>query len=276
MYNKILITGASGFLGKELIKRLYNKNKIVALARNEGELIKLQLEYPNIEIITGDVSDKFICEKACKDVKEIYHLAAFKHVGLAEEQTRECVKSNIIGTINLLDQTLFKDIDFIIGISTDKAVQISGVYGATKFIMEKLFQEYEKINSDCKYRIVRYGNVLYSTGSVLCKWKDKLLKGKEIIITNPNATRFYWTITQAIDHIFECIKSSLDSTPYIPSMKSMRMGDLLEAMMMKYGKVSIKETNLQEGENMHEKLSKEGLDSSQTEHYTIDEIITMI
>ena len=97
----ILITGGTGFLGKNLIKRLGN-NHIRVLARNEGNLISLKEQYPNIEIITGDISNKFICKKAIDGIDEIYHLSAFKHVGLAEEQSYQCIQSNIIGTMNLL------------------------------------------------------------------------------------------------------------------------------------------------------------------------------
>ena len=88
--------------------------------------------------------------------------------------------------------------EFIIGISTDKVASVSGTYGATKFLMESLFTQYERINKRVKYRLVRYGNVLYSSGSVLCLWKDKLLNGEEITITDRNITRFYWHIDEAI------------------------------------------------------------------------------
>src|SRR3990167_4808776 len=189
---KYLITGGSGFLGHELIKRLDGKIKVVA--RNEGNLIALKEKFPYIEIVTGNIADSYICQKVCSDIDGIFHLAAFKHVGLAEkENVRECVLSNIQGSLNLLEETRKNKPEFIIGISTDKAAQVKGVYGATKFLMERLFDEYADTNPATKYRVVRYGNVMYSTGSVLCKWKDKIQAGEPVIVTDLNATRFFWT-----------------------------------------------------------------------------------
>ena len=280
MLNKILITGGTGFLGRELIKRLYKDSEITVVARNEGKLIELKELFPDIKIITGDISDPFVAEKACKDMNGIYHLAAFKHVGMAEEQVRECVLSNVVGTINILNMSLKYKPDFVLGISTDKAAQVAGIYGATKLIMEGLFKDYEGVNSDTKYRIVRYGNVMFSTGSVLCKWRDRMKNNEQVIITDGDATRFYWTVQQAIDHVFECMKNSTDCTPYIPSMKAMTIHDLFTAMGTVYYKGSdsmkIKTIGLQQGENKHERLVKDGPSSNDVERYTIEEIIALI
>src|SRR3990167_3127856 len=272
MSKSYLITGGSGYLGHELIKRLDGRIKVVA--RNEGNLIELKERFPHIEIVTGNIADPYTCQKVCADIDGIFHLAAFKHVGLAEkENVRECVLSNIQGSLNLLEETRKNKPEFIIGISSDKAAQVKGVYGATKFIMERLFAEYENTNPSTKYRIVRYGNVLYSTGSVLCKWRDKLRKGEEIIVTDMDATRFFWTVEEAVDLIFECLDKAQDSTPYVKPMKSIRIGDLLDAMMDKYGKAPIKIIGLQLGENMHEIMHPSLPDSSQVERFTKEEIL---
>lgn len=268
----ILVTGASGFLGKELLSRLDGKIRVVA--RNEGNLVALKQDFPNIEIITGDIADDFICKRALDGVDTVYHLAAFKHVGLAENQPLQCVNSNLIGTINLLKN--FKGHIFI-AISTDKAAQVAGVYGATKYLMEQVIREYEIINPDVKYRVVRYGNVLYSTGSVLVKWKKLLQEGKELVVTEPSATRFFWKIEKAVDLIFECLQNASDSSPYCPDMKAMTIADLLEAMQQKYGRAtSIKYIGLQPGENLHEKILTEGPASNEVELYTIDEIKDLV
>jgi len=273
---KVLITGATGFLGQELIKTLKAKD-IRVLSRNEGKLIELKQQYPDIEIMTGCISDETICARALKDVDKVYHLAAFKHVGQAETQPYQCVNSNLIGTINLLKH--FKGSNFI-AISTDKASQVSGVYGASKYLMEQVIREFEIINPDIEYRTVRYGNVLYSTGSVLCKWKDALINGGKIIVTEPPATRFFWTVEQAIQLIFDCEKNAKDSTPYCPSMKAMSVQDLLDAMILKYGKhdnnYDIETIGLQDGENLHEKIVTGGVSSEFAEKFTIDEIIKLI
>lgn len=273
---KILITGGSGFLADALIKRLLDQGEIdiTILARNEGNLLKTKQTYPHVKIITGDIADEFICKKALPGIDTLFHLAAFKHVGLAENQPVQCVHSNTLGTLNLLEN--FKGKLFV-AISTDKAAQVVGVYGASKLLMERTIKEYEEINKHINYRVVRYGNVLYSTGSVLCKWKELLQKGKEIIVTDPEATRYFWSIEQAIDLIFDCIKNAKNSTPYCPVMKSIKIKDLLNAMQLKYGKANnIKIIGLQPGENKHEKILEDGITSDKAEKYTISEIMSMI
>ena len=166
---KYLVTGGSGFLGEELIRRIIDVgSKVITISRDEGKLIELKQQYPDIKILTGDICDRFDVQQAMRGVNGVFHLAAFKHVGMAETQTRECTKSNVIGSMNVLEEAVNNNVEFVLGVSTDKAAQISGVYGATKFIMEKLFEQFERNYSDITFRIVRYGNVLYSTGSVLC------------------------------------------------------------------------------------------------------------
>ena len=280
--NKLyLVTGGSGFLGVPLVERLLADGANVRiLARDEGKLIEVKQKYPQVDILNGDISDLFEVRQAMKDVDGVFHLAASKHVGLAEITVRETIKANTIGSMNILECSLDKDLDFIVGISTDKAAQVSGVYGASKLLMERLFTQFERLNPNCDYRIVRYGNVLYSTGSVLCKWKDLIERDKELIVTEPKATRFFWSVDQALDLIYDCLDNAPDSAPYVPDMKAMSIGNLLDAMYQKYlpqgGTKKIKEIGLQPGENFHEKIIEDGLDSSQVEQYTVEEIIPLI
>jgi UDP-N-acetylglucosamine 4,6-dehydratase len=269
-----LVIGGSGFLGQELVKRLTGPIRV--LARNEGNLVALKEKYPNIEIMLGDVSDPYVCDRAMQEVDEVYNLAAVKHVGLAEENVLQTLQTNI--PIALLEATRKHKPKFIIGISTDKAASRKGVYGATKYLMERLFAEYEQLNPDTEYRIVRYGNVIYSTGSVLCKWKEKMQKGEQVTITDPDATRFFWTVEQAADLIFECLEQAENSKPYVTQMKSIRMGDLLEAMLKKYGgkETGVDEIGLQPGENLHEIIVEGGQTSEDAEKFTQEEIMEMI
>ena len=136
---KYLITGGSGFLGRGLISKLEKDNikNLIVVSRNESELMELKQKFPYVEILTGDISDHFILEKASVNVDGIFHLAAFKHVVLAEDNTTSCIKSNVLGTMNVLNASLKHKMDFVIGISTDKAAQVNGVYGATKFLQLK-------------------------------------------------------------------------------------------------------------------------------------------
>lgn len=275
---RILVTGGTGFLGPVLIERLiqeYEPSSIRVVARNEGKLIECHQRFPpHVEPFAGDVADPFVCEAVLKDVAVVFHLAAFKHVGLAEKQTYQCIQSNITGTWNLLRR--FASGTFV-AISTDKAARVSGVYGASKMLMEKLIQELESVREWMNYRVVRYGNVLYSTGSVACKWKAAIKAGQSVTITDPDATRYFWTVDQAVDLIFDCLDNAKDSTPYCPEMKSMRMGDLLEAMQVKHGRaVQVNEIGLQPGENKHELIVAGGKSSNEVRHYTVSEITEMI
>ena len=273
-----LITGGAGFLGNALIEILVNGGfrHITVIGRNEGSLVRLKEKFPIVNIVVGDISDEYDCARACHNIDGIFHLAAMKHVGLAENNVSECINSNIVGTMNILTNSYGKD--FVIFISSDKAARVNGVYGATKFLGERLFSEWSKLNPKTKYRVVRYGNVLYSTGSVLCLWKDKLQHGEDIKMTDPNATRFFWTVDEAVDLIFECLNRATNANPYHCAMKSIRMGDLLEAMIQKYSKKrpKITITGLGPGENLHEIVADDLPDSSIAEKYTVKEILEII
>ena len=275
----ILVTGGSGFLGKSLVKRLLDDgNTVRVVARDEGALITLKQDFPEIEIHTGDIKNRHVVEQAVKGMHGVFHLAAFKHVGLAEKFVEECVDSNVMGTINILKASVDHSFEFVVGISTDKAAQVAGVYGATKLLMERLFKQYDETYTNCSYRIVRYGNVLYSTGSVLCKWKRLLQEGKTCVLTEPEATRFYWTVDQAIDLIYECMDKAEDSTPFCPQMKAVKILDLFEAMKLKYGDEtsSYEVIGLQPGENLHEKVLDDGPYSNEVGLYNSDEILGMV
>lgn len=275
-----LVTGGGGFLGKPLVKKILSHGgRVRVIGRDEGTLISLKEMHPSIEIHSGDISDEFEVIQAMKDVHAVFHLAASKHVGLAETFVRENIKSNTIGSLNIFNQSLKQELEFILSISTDKAAQVSGVYGATKLLMERLSSQFEKLNTNCKYRVVRYGNVLYSTGSVLCKWKSLIEQNKEVVVTEPKATRFFWTVEQALELIFDCLEKANNSSPYCPDMKSMSIDNLLQAMIEKYGNgkdVPVKVIGLQQGENFHEKVMDEGPYSNEVEQFTKDEIKNLI
>jgi len=279
---KILVTGGTGFLGEYLVKRLVQQNYSVnVLGRTRSTLEQLQSKYPSIHIFVGDLTDKTLLVESTKNVTGIFHLAAFKHVRQAEEIPLECIESNIVGTMHLLEiSSEVPTLKFILGISTDKACQVNGVYGASKFLMEKVFLAYEKKFPQIQYRLVRLGNILYSTGSVLCKWKDLLSKGEAIIITDENITRFYWTPEKAIDLLFECLENAPNAKPYIPPVKAMKLKDILDVMIAKYHpkdkEPQIQRIGIQNGENFHEKLEEHGKYSNEVPLYTKEEIWNMI
>jgi UDP-N-acetylglucosamine 4,6-dehydratase len=257
--NTIAVTGATGFIADALIKELVNLGVHVhAIARNEGDLVNLKGKYPSISIFPCPVEDEYLMKKACFGCDGIFHLAAVKGVPVAEQHPLKTVQTNINGTINILKLSVDSKMRFVVGASSDKAEKMSGVYGASKYLMEKLFEEFESFNGEkCMYRTVRFGNVFYSTGSVLDVWKKSLKTGTELEISNPESTRFFWTKEEAANELLRCLSDEALTEPHIPKLKSVRIGTLMEEMISLYGNDSTKwrETGLRESENLHEFLS---------------------
>lgn len=273
---RICITGGSGFLAKALIKRLQKENpaSITCVARNEGKLLEVQKDY-GVYIMTGDICDRGFVERMMKGKDQVFHLAGFKHLPLGETQSLECVNTNIIGSKNILDASLYSDPEFVLGVSTDKAYNPSNCYGMTKRIMEYLFAQFEreKGNSRTKYRIARYGNVIGSTGSVIPVWRKAIEKGEPIKITDPNMTRFYFSVDDAVQTLIDCLNTQTDATPFIPKMKALRIGDLADAVA---GPDYPREIIGNRGsEKMNEGMA-DGYTSDSVELYTIEEIQNLI
>jgi len=276
---KYLVSGGGGYLGVALVERLLAMGfeNLTVLSKDENSSALLKSNHPEVNILIGDIADLNTCRLACHNMAGIFHLAAFKYVDLAETNVKECLSSNIIGSMNLLEMTVEKKIKFIIGISTDKAANRGGVYGVSKWLMERLFQDYESKNPETNYRLVRFGNIIYSTGSVLAKWKEKIIKGEKVQVTDPESTRFYWTVEEAVDLILDCVENGENSTPMTRPMKAIKTIDLLNAMLELYNsKSEIEIIGLQAGESQHEKILDNGEDSSQAEKFSKEEILKLI
>lgn len=278
-----VVTGGYGFLGSNLIADIINKGgKVKTIGKDRDKLHALKDKYgDSIEIVVGNIKHILCVEKLITpDVTGVFHLAAFKYVSDAEKKVVECINSNIIGTMNVLNVSAKSGVEFIMGVTGAAAVQVSGTYGATKMLTEKLFFNYQKEYPNTKFRIIRYGNILYSTGSVLCKWKDLICNGETITITDGGATRFFSTIEEAVQLIYDCIDNSVDNKPYVPKLKAITIDALLLAMIIKYkpanAEIKINKIGMQVGENKHEKIQEDGLNSSESEHFTFDEIIRII
>lgn len=270
--NKIVVFGGSGFLGTALVGRLISMGhtNIVSVSRNEGAAVALKEKFPSVTIQIGDIADLWVVKKAMDGARQLYVLSALKHVGIAEKDVRSCVSTNIDGTMNILNESLITKPQFVVFVSSDKAAQGTGIYGASKKIGERLMVEAERMNTETQYRVVRYGNVFNSTGSISTKWKPKMEKGEEVILTDPDASRFFWTVDEAVDLIFDSVARATDANPYIPKIKAVTMGVVLEAMMDVYGKSPVKIIGLQPGENKVETM--DGITfSDKVEQFTKEE-----
>jgi UDP-N-acetylglucosamine 4,6-dehydratase/5-epimerase len=281
--NKIYcVTGGGGFIANHIIDKIIESGAFVrTIGTNIEGLSLLKNKYKDkIEIINGNIKYLYNIEHLISaGTVGLFHLAAFKYVGLAEKQPRDCIYSNIVGTLNILNISVEQKLEFVVATSTAASVQSSTVYGTTKMLMEKLFNQYQIENPNQKFRIVRLGNILYSTGSVSYKWRESINKGEDIVISNGKSTRFFMSVDDAIDSIFNCI-DTIDSKPYIPTIKSMSLDNLLSAMIIKF---AVKDSNiniitsiLRVGENTHEKLNETGPYSNEVEQYTIEEILEII
>ena len=208
---KVLITGGTGSLGNALTKRLLNLNvdTVRIFSRNESKQISMESEIKDdrVRFLIGDVRDLPRLEKAMEGIDIVFHAAALKHVPVIEYNPFEAIKTNILGTQNLIDACLKENVETVVGIGTDKAVSPLNTYGATKLLMEKLLTTAQNYLDIDKYRTkflsLRYGNVLGSSSSVVPKFINQINAKQKITITNPNMTRFSITMDEALDFILE-------------------------------------------------------------------------
>ena len=186
---KILITGGSGTVGSSFIKNNLKKYKIFSYSRNEKAQIALKRNFPEIDVILGSVEDKHDLNNAIAKVMPaiVIHAAALKHVDTAEKQPIEMVKSNIIGSKNIIEASKENNIPITIGISTDKACNPKNLYGYSKTMMEKMFLEAN--NSKNIFCCTRFGNVAGSSGSVIPFWLNCNKIKKALPITDIRMTR---------------------------------------------------------------------------------------
>ena len=186
---KIFITGGSGTVGSSFIEQNINEYKIYSYSRNEKSQVALKRAFPKVEIILGSVEDEFNLENSVRLVKPdiIIHAAALKHVDSAEKQPIEMVKSNIVGSKNIIEVSTKINVPITIGISTDKACNPNNLYGYSKKIMEKMFIEAN--NEKNIFCCTRFGNVAGSNGSVIPFWLNCKDQGKALPLTDVNMTR---------------------------------------------------------------------------------------
>ena len=238
MKKKILITGGSGYLGRNLALFLKNKYKIILGSRNnqKNDLVK---KLTGCEALPLDVSNKNSLIDAVNYVKPniIIHAAATKFVDLSEKYPLECHDINIVGSSNVARVAIDKKVESVIGISTDKASPpIKNIYGMSKAIMEKLFISLSN-NHKTKFTCVRYGNVAWSTGSVLPIWSQMFKKNKTIYTTGPYMRRFFFTINEAVDLVNTSLKNInfLNGKILSKEMKACKMIDILKVWKKIYG-----------------------------------------
>ena len=259
---KFLITGGTGSLGIALTKRLLDlgAETIRILSRNESKQLVMESEIASdrVRFLIGDVRDLPRLEKALQGVDIVFHAAALKHVPVVEYNPFEAIKTNILGTQNIIDACLKENVETVIGVGTDKAVSPLSTYGATKLLMEKLFTTAQNYIDKKRYRTnflaLRYGNVLGSSGSVIPKFIQQIKSKEKITITNLNMTRFSLTMDEALDFILESINLGKGSEVFIPKLKAYSIEVLKESLFELLENTGERIISSRPGEKMHEIL----------------------
>jgi len=273
----ILITGGTGSFGRQIILELMNlkPNTIKIFSRDEDKQYSMQQELSGkpilkkIEFLIGDVRDYDRLYSVMKNVDVVFHAAALKQVPTVEKHPYEAVKTNILGTYNIVKATVARDVKKVVAISTDKAVKPVNAMGMTKALQEKIILSDDLEKNDTIFSCVRYGNVLGSRGSVIPVWDRKIAEKKPLPVTHPEMTRFMLTLNEAIDLVFHSLKYSKGGEIFVKKAPSVKINDLAKAYAeLKTGKKNypIKYIGIRAGEKLHEILV-----SSEEMRHTINE-----
>jgi len=253
---RMLITGGTGYLGRNLALFYKKKYKIFLGARNNKQNFLVK-NLTNCEVLPMDVSNINSVNDALNFSKPhiVIHAAATKFVDLSEKYPFECIDTNILGSTNIARACINKKIPIVLGVSTDKASPpVKNIYGLSKSCMERLFLSLSDYGTT-KFACVRYGNVTWSTGSVLPIWKSMYLKNNIILSTGPYMRRFFFTVNDAIELIDQAIKNinKLKNKVLSVEMKSSRMIDFLKVWKKNY-KVNYKIIENRKGDRLDEFL----------------------
>jgi len=262
----ILITGGTGFLGQALTKEIlkFNPKNIRIFSRDEVKHYKMQQMFAEhkdkLRFFLGDVRDFERLEGAMEGVDIAIHAAALKRLDMIEYNVEEAIKTNVLGTLNFAKACIKQNIEKGIFISTDKACSPVNTYGACKFIGERIItnMNYSKGSKKTILAVVRYGNVLESTGSVIPFFKNKLMNNEDVLITDVNMTRFFITPVEAVKLIFDAIKYSAGGEVFIPKLSAFKIMNLYKVLKTSLNSTSnYKEIGVRPGEKIHELMLNE-------------------
>lgn len=260
----ILITGGTGSFGNSVVPKLlsYNPKRIIIFSRDEKKQFDMRNKYNNpiLRFTIGDVRDKESIGPAIEGVDYVFHAAALKQVPSCEFFPMEAVKTNIIGINNVIDVSIEHKVKRLVFLSTDKAVYPINAMGMTKALMEKIMIAASKRNADAKKTdtilcAVRYGNVLYSRGSILSHFVELMRKNEILTVTNPDMTRFLLPLSHAVDLVLFALISGENGDIYVRKAPAATIATLTKALCKIFDyKKGYKEVGLRAGEKMHETL----------------------
>ena len=260
----VLVTGGTGSIGSELVRQVLTcePKQVRVYSRSENMQHQLRNELgadaPAIYLI-GDIRDKERLSFAFKGVDIVLHAAAMKHVHLCEYNPFEAVKTNVVGSQNVIDAAIERNVKKVIGISTDKAANPAGVLGTSKLMMEKLLinaNNYTRPEAT-KFACVRFGNVIWSAGSVLPTWQEQAKRDKQIGITDAEMTRFFMSKEDAISLVLKAATLARGGELFTFNMPAINLKELAEMFIEKYFQgeaIEIVTVGNRGGEKTHEEL----------------------
>jgi UDP-N-acetylglucosamine 4,6-dehydratase (inverting) len=264
MFNNktILITGGTGSFGtafvKYLLKNFKKIKRLIIFSRDELKQYELSkvlnsTKYPCLRFFLGDIRDLQRLKRAFEGVNYVVHAAALKQVDTAEYNPFEFIKTNVIGSQNIIDSALDSDVEKVIALSTDKAVSPINLYGATKLCADKIFISANQVKGKrrIKFSVVRYGNVMFSRGSVMPNFMERKKMNKKLLLTNKEMTRFNITLGDSIEMVDQCFRIMKGGEIFVPKLKSYRLIDLAKSIDNNF---SLKETGVRPGEKIHEEM----------------------
>jgi UDP-N-acetylglucosamine 4,6-dehydratase len=257
----ILVTGGTGSFGKkfiDLILKEYQPAKVIVYSRDELKQHEMRVagfDHPDLRYFIGDIRDRDRLKRALNGVHYVVHAAALKQVPACEYNPMEAIKTNILGSSNVIDAALDAGVERVIALSTDKAVNPVNLYGATKLAAEKLFVQsnFYAAGTSTRFACVRYGNVVGSRGSVVPVFLKQRQTGT-VTITDNRMTRFWISLEQGARFVIRCLEQMQGGEVFVPKIPSMRVIDLATTIAPD-AKVNI--VGIRPGEKLHEVLISE-------------------
>ena len=257
----VLITGGTGSFGKKLTKILLEEKqpkKIIIFSRDELKQHEMRVagyDDPRLRYFIGDIRDRERLLRAMHGVDIVVHAAALKQVPACEYNPMEAVKTNILGTSNVLEAALDAGVKKVLALSTDKAVSPANLYGGTKLVAEKLVIQSNAYaaGSATRYSCVRYGNVVGSRGSVVPLFLKQRSSGK-VTVTDDRMTRFWLSLEQGVHFVIKCIEQMEGGEVFVPKIPSTKVVDLARAIAPD---AQIEIIGIRQGEKLHEDLLSE-------------------